>query len=226
SRQVLADPRVQFCLHAIQSAEHGNGTALSTILASHMAGFQGNDSDRDRPLKVALAIHRQTRPAPVPGSKPLPDQLLDEMDQQELETFIQEKRWPERFKDRLQPSVFAGMDVRHHHGRLPPEQSSQDPVNNRAARPREPRASMEPLDPADVAPPRSAPPLAGAASCAHRDFIGAPAPVCGHDRVYDPTSTPSTTPAGPINAHLAADAELERQQIAEADEMLRALRRQ
>src|SRR5262245_17622839 len=92
-RQVFADPRVQFCLLAIQSAEHGNGTALSTILASHMAGFQGSDSDRDRSLKVALAIRRQTRPAPVPGSKPLPDQLLDEMDQDDLETFIQEKRW-------------------------------------------------------------------------------------------------------------------------------------
>src|SRR4029453_13890469 len=103
---------------------------------------------------------------PQPGEKPLADQLLDEMDQQELETFIQEKRWPERFRDRLGPSLFPAVGVGHPHGRQPPAQSSEDPVNSHAARHagEETRESMQPVDPADVAPLRSAPPSAGASS--------------------------------------------------------------
>jgi hypothetical protein len=61
----------------------------------------------------------------------------------------------------------------------------------------------------------------------HRDYIGRTAPVIDAERVYDPQATASPpTPAGPINAHCIADAELERRQIAQADETLRALRRQ
>src|SRR4029453_5685137 len=107
---------MQFCLRAIQQAEHGNGTALATILAHHLAGFQGSEGDKNRSAKVGLAIYRQARPMPVAGTKPLAEQLLDEMSERELETFITEKRWPERFRDRLGPSLCAARGVRHQPG--------------------------------------------------------------------------------------------------------------
>jgi hypothetical protein len=225
-RQVLADPRVQFCLRAIQSAEHGNGAALATILAHHMAGFQGSEADRNRSAKIALSVYWQTRPVPVPGTKPLADQLLDEMSVRELETFITEKRWPERFRDRLAPSMCAAMDVRHHHARQPPAQSSEDPVNTHAARHRAPRESREPLDTEDTAPPRSAPPSVGASSRSTDvwvvgDFIEATAPVFGDDRVYDPQAAASPTPTAAINAPLLESHATAQREIALGEARLR-----
>jgi hypothetical protein len=223
-REILRDPKVQFCTQAIFEAEGiGSATKLKAVLGHHLAGYDSVDGgDRDRSLRAASLVYKHGRPRPQPGEKPLADQLLDEMDQQELETFIQEKRWPERFRDRLAPSLFAAMDVRHHHGRLPPEQSSQDPVNNHAARHREPQESSEPLDPADVAPPRAAPLAARTSSSAPRDYIGAPAPTTVHgERVYDPTSTPSTEPS---NAPLLESYATAQREIALGEARLREAR--
>lgn len=225
ARRDFTDPRMQYCLRAIQQAEHGNGTALATILAHHLAGFQGSEGDKNRSAKVGLAIYRQTRPVPVPGTKPLAEQLLDEMSESELETFIQEKRWPERFKDRLQPSMFATMDVRHHHGRLPPEQSAQDPVNNHAARHREPQESREPLDTVDTAPPRSAPPSSPSRAPSYGDYVAAPPPTTVHgERVYDPQATASTPSTGSINAPLLENYATAQREIALGEARLREAR--
>jgi hypothetical protein len=222
ARRDFTDPRMQYCLRAIQQAEHGNGTALATILAHHLAGFQGSEGDKNRSAKVGLAIYRQTRPMPVPGTKPLADQLLDEMSERELETFITEKRWPERFRDRLAPSRCAAMDVRHHHGRDEPQHPPDD-VNSHA-RHHEPRASSEPLDPTDVAPPRSALPSAGASSSVTRDYIGATAPVFGDDRVYDPQAAASPTPTAAINAPLLESYATAQREIALGEARLREAR--
>src|SRR4029453_18065895 len=70
ARRDFTDPRMQYCLRGIQQAEHGNGTALATILAHHLAGFQGSEGDKNRSAKVGLAIYRQTRPAPGAGATP------------------------------------------------------------------------------------------------------------------------------------------------------------
>jgi hypothetical protein len=225
-REILRDPKVQFCTQAIFEAEGiGSAAKLKAVLGHHLAGYDSVDGgDRDRSLRAASLVYKHGRPRPQPGEKPLADRLLDEMDQQELETFIQEKRWPERFRDRLAPSLFAAMDVRHHHGRQPPAQSSEDPVNSHAAchAGEEPLAPMEPLDPADVAPPRSASPSAGASSTAHGDYIGAPAPTTVHgERVYDPTSTPSTEPS---NAPLLESYATAQREIALGEARLREAR--
>src|SRR5262245_7458402 len=220
-REILRDPKVQFCTQAIFEAEGiGSAAKLKAVLGHHLAGYDSVDGgDRDRSLRAASLVYKHGRPRPQPGEKPLADRLLDEMDQQELETFITEKRWPERFRDRLVPSMCATMDVVHHHGRTEPEHPHHD-VNSHARR-REPRESSEPLDPADVAPPRSAPASAGAPSASHGDYIGATAPVFGHERVYDPSATP--TPSA-INEHLLPTYETAQREIALGEARLREAR--
>src|SRR5262249_32631081 len=140
------------------------------------------------------------------------------------DTFADHRVWPARFRDRLAPSLFAATDVRHHHARQPPAQSSEDPVNSHAARHagQELRESMQPVEPAAVAPPRSAPPSAGASSSTTRDYIGATARVCGHERVYDPSATRPMPPA--INEHLLPTYETAQREIALGEACLREAR--
>jgi hypothetical protein len=246
-QDVMSHPDVQRAFAALTESSFSL-TKLREIHAAHLGRYPSIDaSDRDRSLRALSLAYKYLGARPggaLPGTDPA-EELFAAMTENELEQFATNRVIPARLRHRF-PNVRARDDGTDASGdversadaecgdprwstrRTPGPPRAPDAVNSHAARHagQEPRESMEPIDPADVAPSRSAPPSAGAASCAHRDFIGAPAPVCGHDRVYDPTSTPSTTPAGPVNAHLAADAELERQQIAEADEMLRALRRQ
>src|SRR5262249_28045810 len=160
------------------------GAKLDAIHALHLARHSSPDGgDRDRSLRaLALARKYLSARSPSGGSAgtaggsvvgPLGDQFLAEMTPAELEAFADHRVWPARFRDRLAPSRFATRDVRHHHGRQPPAQSSQDPVNSHAARHagQEPRESMQPVDPAAVAPPRSAPPSEAASSSTTRDYI-------------------------------------------------------
>ena len=83
---------------------------------------------------------------------------------------------------------------------------------------------MQPVDPAAVAPPRSAPPSAGASSSVTRDYIGATAPVFGDDRVYDPQVAASPTSTAAINAPLLESYATAQREIALGEARLREAR--
>lgn len=117
---ILRDPKVQFCTRAIFEAEGiGSGAKLRAVLGHHLAGYDSLDGgDRDRSLRAAALVYKHGRPKPLPGTKSLPDQLLDEMTPAEADHFAKTGEWPARLRQRLTPSLQAGGDTLHHHGRV------------------------------------------------------------------------------------------------------------
>jgi hypothetical protein len=245
AKQLLAHPKIQLALKALQ---HHNGLtsgALKLIHGAYLAKFDSPDPvDRSLGLKAVDLGYRMaaayTKAQRAVTEAPRTDDFAG-WTEAELEAFAVMRTVPARFADRFlvgnRTTTWQSEERREATTGTPP--TSETPRAEDAAQPawsargdtrwqttRRPAEARPSIDTVDTASTRSAPLAAGASSSAHGDYIGAPAPVFGHDRVYDPQATPSTTPAGPINARFAADAETARRDLARDDELLRALRRQ
>jgi hypothetical protein len=117
--EILASPSVQHAFAALVEARGLSGAKLDQIHAIHLARHSSPDGgDRDRSLKALALAHKYVRPKPTaPGATSVADEILNEMTEAELEHFIATKQWPGRFRQRLLPSLQAGSDTLHHHGR-------------------------------------------------------------------------------------------------------------
>jgi hypothetical protein len=80
---------VQHAQKALLDAEGLSAAGLRQIHAIHLARHSSPDGgDRDRSLRATALAYKYLRPPPAPaGTKPLPEQLLDEMTVEELRRF-------------------------------------------------------------------------------------------------------------------------------------------
>jgi hypothetical protein len=103
AQEILEHPLVQHAQRALLHAEGLSGAGLRQIHAIHLARHSSPDGgDRDRSLRATALAYKYLRPPPAPaGTKPLPEQLLDEMTVEELRHFAASGRWPVRFASRL-----------------------------------------------------------------------------------------------------------------------------
>jgi hypothetical protein len=88
-KELLEDPKVSYCAQALLEAEGVSPAKLRAIHAHHLAGFDSPEpGDRDRSLRATALAYKYLRPPPAPaGTKPLLEQLLDEMTPEELRRF-------------------------------------------------------------------------------------------------------------------------------------------
>jgi hypothetical protein len=103
AQEILEHPLVQHAQRALLHAEGLSGAGLRQIHAIHLARHSSPDGgDRDRSLRATALAYKYLRPPPAPaGTKPLLEQLLDEMTPEELRRFAASGRWPVRFAARL-----------------------------------------------------------------------------------------------------------------------------
>jgi hypothetical protein len=156
AQEILEHPLVQHAQRALLHAEGLSGAGLRQIHAIHLARHSSPDGgDRDRSLRATALAYKYLRPPPVPaGTKPLLDQLLDEMTPEELRRFAASGRWPVRFAARL--------------GQAP---AADDPTGSGTGSAAEPSAEAPSAEPAltpptapPVEPPASPAPAAGSLS--------------------------------------------------------------
>jgi hypothetical protein len=103
AQEILEHPLVQHAPRALLHAEGLSAAGLRQIHAIHLARHSSPDGgDRDRSLRATALAYKYLRPPPAPaGTKPLLEQLLDEMTPEELRRFAASGRWPVRFAARL-----------------------------------------------------------------------------------------------------------------------------
>jgi hypothetical protein len=103
AQEILEHPLVQHAQRALLHAEGLSAAGLRQIHAIHLARHSSPDGgDRDRSLRATALAYKYLRPPPAPaGTKPLLDQLLDEMTPEELRRFADSGLWPVRFASRL-----------------------------------------------------------------------------------------------------------------------------
>jgi hypothetical protein len=101
AQEILEHPLVQHAQKALLHAEGLSWAGLRQIHAIHLARHSSPDGG-DRSLRATALAYKYLRPPPVPaGTKPLLDQLLDEMTPEELRRFAASGLWPVRFAARL-----------------------------------------------------------------------------------------------------------------------------
>src|SRR5262249_11310729 len=102
-REILAAPAVQHAYQALMEASGLSTAKLTQVHALHLSRHSSPDGgDRDRSLRATALAYKYLRPPPAPaGTKPLPEQLLDEMTPEELRRFAASGLWPVRFAARL-----------------------------------------------------------------------------------------------------------------------------
>jgi hypothetical protein len=103
AQEILENPLVKHAQKALLDAEGLSAAGLRQIHAIHLARHSSPDGgDRDRSLRATALAYKYLRPPPAPpASKPLVEQLLDEMTPEELRCFADSGRWPVRFASRL-----------------------------------------------------------------------------------------------------------------------------
>ena len=111
AQQIMRDPAVQHAYQALLEARGLSGAKLDSIHALHLSRHSSPDSgDRDRSLRALNLAHKYLVPRPSAGTKPVPEQLLDEMSPAELEQFAVHRKWPARFAPRLRALGFTRRD--------------------------------------------------------------------------------------------------------------------
>jgi hypothetical protein len=150
AQEILEHPLVQHAQRALLHAEGLSAAGLRQIHAIHLARHSSPDGgDRDRSLRATALAYKYLRPPPAPaGTKPLPEQLLDEMTVEELRHFAASGLWPVRFAALL-GQVPAADDRSGSGTGDAPEPSAEAPsaepdLTPRTAPPPEPSASPAP----------------------------------------------------------------------------------
>jgi hypothetical protein len=142
AQEILEHPLVQHAQKALLDAEGLSAAGLRQIHAIHLARHSSPDGgDRDRSLRATALAYKYLRPPPAPaGTKPLAEQLLDEMTPEELRRLAASGLWPVRFAARL--------------GQAP---AADDPSGSGTGDTPEPSAEAPSAEPA-LAPPSAPPP--------------------------------------------------------------------
>jgi hypothetical protein len=158
-REILAAPAVQHAYQALMEASGLSTAKLTQVHALHLSRHSSPDGgDRDRSLRATALAYRYLRPPPAAtGTKPLAEQLLDEMTPEELRSLAASGRWPVRFAARLGQAPAVGDPIGSGTG-CAPEPSAEVP-------------SAEPVLTPPTAPPpelpASAAPTAGSLPTTH-----------------------------------------------------------